>query len=915
MRKALLLALCLITAFASKGLNLLTESFDNTTFPPTGWTRTSSGTLTWARLTAGVFPSQSPHSGAGEANFNSWYVSSGSADLVTPAISFVGGTGIQVSFWMYRDNGYLSTADKVDVYVNTSATSTGGTLLGTVNRATNLTPTVSANGWNQYTFVVPSTFTTATNYIIFKGTSQFGNDIFIDDVSIDNPVCGGTPLLPIVTSAPISPSAPLCNSSTVISASDPNQPVSGITYQWQSSSSATGPWANVVSGSNATTLTYTTPVLGSTTYFRIGAYCVNSGVTSYSAPYTALTGAPQPGTINGRPTACAGDSTTYSVPNTSGTTYSWTLPTGWSVYPGTPTNTSSLKVVMGGAGTISVTATSSCGGPSVARTMSILQGSAPGTPLAINGFNSICSYTTQTYSVAPVVAANSYVWTLPNGWTGTSNGPSITVNTDTTSGNVTVKAVNGCGSSTAATLAVNVINSLPNPGVITSSAPGGTYCSGFLYNFSITPVPGATSYQWVLPTGWSGTTTGTSVQAFAGTATGQIKVTAYVSCATSPTSSLNTPVTSSVNPQVSVSAPAALCQGVPSTFTATTLNGGTTPVYQWRKNGANVFSIGNTYTDATLNTGDVISVRLTSSATCRTVDTINSTAITANITPSVTPGISINSTPVVRICAGTTLNFVTTVTGGGTAPSYQWYINTLPVASSQNFSTSGLANGDTVSVKLTSNAACATVNNVSSNKVGIVVNPLVTPSISATASSTIADGSDVMFTASQSGGGAKQDYQWLRNNVEIGGATGTTFSSNKLIPGDRISVRMLSYDPCASPGVVTSNDIIMGGALRVGNTSAWQGTLSLYPNPNTGRFSVNAAWTGTHNATERVAIEVLNAVGQSIYHAEVAPGNSVKGEWHYDVSLPETTPAGQYILRLNAPESGMRAAIPLILNR
>ena len=909
MRKALLLASLLLATFASKGLNLLTESFDGGTFPPTGWSKTSSGTLTWTRLTAGVFPTQSPHSGAGEANFNSWYVSSGSADLITPAISFVGGSGIQVSFWMYRDNGYLSTADKVDVYANTTATSSGGTLLGTVNRASNLSPSVSSNGWYQYTFVVPSTFNTSTNYIIFKGTSQYGNDIFIDDVSVDNPVCGGTPLLPLITSPAISPSAPLCNSTTTINASDPNQPVSGISYVWQSGTSSTGPWTTIT---GATSLTYTTPALSTTTYYRIGAYCVNSNITSYSAPFTALTGAPQPGVISGRPTSCPGDIAIYSVPAVTGTTYNWTLPIGWT---GTST-TSSITVTMGtNPGTISVTATSSCGGPSTPRTYTTLQGSAPAMPAAINGFNSICSYTTQTYSIAPVVAANSYVWTLPNGWTGTSSGPSITVNADTTSGNVTVKAVNGCGSSTVATLAVSVINSLANPGTIASSAVGGTYCSGVLYNFSITPVPGATSYQWVLPPTWSGTTSGTSIQAFAGGSGGQLKVTAYVSCATSPSSLLSTPVTTTVNPTVSITTPSALCQGVPATFTANAVNGGASPTYQWRKNGIPVFSIGNTYTDASLTTGDVLSVRLTSNATCRSTDTISSPAITANITPAVTPGISINSTPAVTICAGSTLNFTTSVTGTGTAPIYQWYVNSLPVATSQNWSSSSFNNGDTITVKLTSNAACATVNTVSSNKVGIKVNPLVVPAVTASASSTIANGQPITFTLAQTGGGTKQDYQWIKNGVDVPNGQGDTYTALDLVPGDRISVRMQSYAACANPGVVTSNEIIMGGALGIPGLSAWNGTLSLYPNPTGGRFTVAASWIGTHCAAERVTLEVLNAIGQSIYHSEVAPGSAAKGTWHYDVSLPESAPAGQYILRISAPESGMRATLPLLLNR
>ncbi len=88
-----------------------------------------------------------------------------------------------VSFWMYRD-GYAAN-DKLEVFVNTTQTSIGGTLLGTINRDRNQSPVVATNGWYQYTFSIPPAFNTATNYIILKGTSAFGNDLYVDDISID----------------------------------------------------------------------------------------------------------------------------------------------------------------------------------------------------------------------------------------------------------------------------------------------------------------------------------------------------------------------------------------------------------------------------------------------------------------------------------------------------------------------------------------------------------------------------------------------------------------------------------------------------------------------------------------------------------------------------------------------------------
>ena len=67
---------------------------------------------------------------------------------------------------MYRDPGFGS--DKLEVYVNTTNASAGGTLLGTINRKMTATPSETSEGWYNYTFTIPSTYNTASNYIILK---------------------------------------------------------------------------------------------------------------------------------------------------------------------------------------------------------------------------------------------------------------------------------------------------------------------------------------------------------------------------------------------------------------------------------------------------------------------------------------------------------------------------------------------------------------------------------------------------------------------------------------------------------------------------------------------------------------------------------------------------------------------------
>ncbi|MDX1761806.1 MAG: hypothetical protein R3218_06595, partial [Christiangramia sp.] len=239
--------------------------------------------------------------------------------------------------------------------------------------------------------------------------------------------------------------------------------------------------------------------------------------------------------ITGDTTVCPGITKTYSVTNDPTVQeYIWTLPSGWSG----SSSTNSIDVVTGpNSGDISVIAKNDCGS-SAATTISITsEAAAPNTPGTISGNTSVCPGISETYSIASVANATEYVWTLPNGWSGSSNSNSITVTTGSTgnSGNISVIAKNSCGESAVRELSVNVKPGIPStPGVMAGDA---TFCPGATKSYTIAAVAGATTYTWTLPSGFSAsslTTSNPSLDVTAGASgSGDITVSASNDCGTS----------------------------------------------------------------------------------------------------------------------------------------------------------------------------------------------------------------------------------------------------------------------------------------------------------------------------------------------------------------------------------------------
>ena len=319
-----------------------------------------------------------------------------------------------------------------------------------------------------------------------------------------NNICGGASV-PQTQSVMMNT---LAQPGTVSGTSPVILPQSGIIYSIAEVSGATSyTWTvpvnlgNIVSGQGTTSITvdFACGATGGVISVVADNTCGSSVARTFPVSIASLA---TPGTISGSGTITYPQTgVAYSVPAVPGaTTYTWTVPSGASITSGQGSNSILVDYACGASsGNVSVTASNSCGsGGTNSMSVTVTTGT-PATPGAISGTNTLpAGVNGVTYSISPVSGATSYTWTVPDGASislgqGTT---SIIVNysCSAVSGNVTVTASNGCGTSGARTFAITVISAPSQPGTITglSSVPQGA--TGITY--SVATVTGATSYNW-----------------------------------------------------------------------------------------------------------------------------------------------------------------------------------------------------------------------------------------------------------------------------------------------------------------------------------------------------------------------------------------------------------------------------------
>jgi gliding motility-associated-like protein len=250
-----------------------------------------------------------------------------------------------------------------------------------------------------------------------------------------------------------------------------------------------------------------------------------------------------------------------------------------------------------------------------------------------------------------------------------------------------------------------------------------------------------------------------------------------------------------------------ICPNTNVTFAATTLNPGTTPIFQWNVNGINVGTNSNIFSSNSLLNGDIVTCSMVSNFPCVSATPFISNSIVMVVLPILNPTILITASNN-NICAGSAVVFNSNVTNAGTNPTYQWQVNGNNVGTnSSQFSSTTLQNNDVVTCSLSSSVPCPSSPVVASNAINMVVITEPTPAISiVTASSNICAGKSILFSATATNANVNPSYQWQINGVNVG-TNSSNYSSNTIKNNDVVTCIIKPTTGCFAANSYTSNNI------------------------------------------------------------------------------------------------------------
>jgi hypothetical protein len=410
-------------------------------------------------------------------------------------------------------------------------------------------------------------------------------------------------------------------------------------------------------------------------------------------------------------TFCSGASVTFTASPTNGNspTYSW-LKNGIAISGATSSTYISTGIADYDVISVQMTAgAQTCLVNNTVYSNEITNRVAPGaprTPALINGQSTQCAGVGgQVYSIAEVLNATSYTWTVPTGWTITTGSgttsATVTVGTTTQTGDITVSATNGCGTSTAQSLTIGTINTTPT---ISSTTPSSS-CGTSTVSLAATASGGTISW-YAASTGGSALSTGTSYT----TPSISTTTTYYISTSDGTcTSAPRTAIIATIKdiPTINSNTPGSRC-GTGTVSLGATASAGTISWYS-ASTGGSALTTGTGYTTPSISVTTTYYVDATNNG-CTTA-TRTAIAATINTIPTIT-----TNTPGSRCGTGTvalgatasagTVNWYTASSGGSSVSTGTSY-TTPSISSTTNYYVDATSNGCTTASRT---SIAATIN-------------------------------------------------------------------------------------------------------------------------------------------------------------------------------------------------------------
>ncbi|TAF33944.1 MAG: T9SS C-terminal target domain-containing protein [Cytophagales bacterium] len=514
-------------------------------------------------------------------------------------------------------------------------------------------------------------------------------------------------------------------------------PATGVSLQWKKDglliSGATGAEL-VVTSSGSYTVVATDAINGCSKESPAEVVTVKSTPAKPTSPDVSI---------------CPGETATLAATAVPGMIAWYDAPTGGALLGiGSPFTTPPLSSTT--SYWVQVTA---AGCPS-AREEVVVTISSPAAP-TVSTPPTICAGNTATLTASSALGSPTYQWySAATGGTLLFTGNPYTTTSLASTTSFWVSVNGGSCESSRTEVVVNVVS-----GTSASISPSsGTICAGGSVLLTASPSTGVT-YQWKKDgVNIAGSTSGTYLATTSGNYTVVISTVGPPSC-----SAESGIVTITVNPvpAAPTASSTTICAGNTATLTAS--SGAASPSFAWydAPTGGTLLSSSASYTTPVLFAAATYYVEV-SSAGCTSA---TRTAVTVNIGTISAPTASGTS-----ICFNT--NTTLTAASGATSPVYNWYNaasgGTL-LFTGASFTTPTLTTTTSYWVSVTSGSCTS-----SRTEVVVNVNPLPVAGASALGTTIFCAGSSVTLTATPALG---VTYQWYKDAVLIGGATGATYNA------------------------------------------------------------------------------------------------------------------------------------------